>query len=55
VLTTAALATTALLSPFVRGAYAAGKIVPSGSMVLAWHTNFAPRWLDPLQHGKTFS
>ena len=21
-----------------------------GGMVLAWHTNIAPRWLDPLQH-----
>src|SRR5690348_11796026 len=50
VLRNAALTTTALLSPYVRGAYAAGKIVPSGSMVLAWHTNIAPRWLDPLQH-----
>src|SRR5690348_18505543 len=50
VLRTAAAATTALSAPFVRGAYAAGKVVPSGSMVLAWHTNIAPRWLDPLQH-----
>ena len=50
VLRTAALATTALAAPFVRGAYAAGQVAPGGSMVLAWHTNIAPRWLDPLQH-----
>ena len=49
-LRTAAVATTALAAPFVRGARAAGEVVPSGSMVLAWHTNIAPRWLDPLQH-----
>ena len=50
VLRTAALATTTLAAPFGRGACAAGKVVPGGSMVLAWHTNIAPRWLDPLQH-----
>src|SRR5260370_27953118 len=49
-LRSAALATTAVATPFVCGAYAAGKVVASGSMVLAWHTNIAPRWLDPLQH-----
>jgi peptide/nickel transport system substrate-binding protein len=45
-----AVATTALAAPYVRGARAAGEVVPSGNMVLAWHTNIAPRWLDPLQH-----
>ena len=50
VLRNAALATTALATSFGRGAGAAEKVVPSGSMVLAWHTNIAPRWLDPLQH-----
>ena len=45
-----AVATTALAAPFVRHALAAGEVVPSGKMVLAWHTNIAPRWLDPLQH-----
>ena len=25
-------------------------MVPSGKIVLAWHTNIAPRWLDPQQH-----
>src|SRR6516164_10755526 len=45
----AALGTTALAAPFVCGARAAG-VAASGSMVLAWHTNIAPRWLDPLQH-----
>jgi len=49
VLRTTALATT-LATPFVRGAYAAAQVVPSGSMVLAWHTNIAPRWLDLQQH-----
>src|SRR5215469_787161 len=47
VMGTAALAMTALAAPFARGA---GQIVPSGNMALAWHTNIAPRWLDPLQH-----
>src|SRR5262252_3695436 len=50
VLRSTALATTALAAPFVRGSYAAEKVVPSGTMVLGWHTNIAPRWLDPLQH-----
>ena len=45
-----AVATTALAAPLVRAAYAAAQGVPSGSMVLGWHTNIAPRWLDPLQH-----
>jgi len=45
-----AIATTALAAPFVRSAHAAAQVVPSGSMALAWHTNIAPRWLDPLQH-----
>jgi peptide/nickel transport system substrate-binding protein len=47
-LRTAALATTALAAPFVR--VAPGRAAPSGGMVLAWHTNIAPRWLDPQQH-----
>src|SRR5947209_14338552 len=46
---TAAFAASALAAPFVRGAQE-NKVAPSGSMVLAWHTNIAPRWLDPLQH-----
>jgi peptide/nickel transport system substrate-binding protein len=50
VLRSAALATTALAAPFVRHTYAVEKVVPGGSMVLGWHTNIAPRWLDPLQH-----
>src|SRR6516164_10629933 len=48
-----AVATTALAAPFVRHALAAGEVVPSGKMVLAWHTNIAPRWLDPQQHDGT--
>src|SRR5215813_4055504 len=48
VLQRAAAATAAM--PFVRGARAAEKVVPKGKMVLAWHTNIAPRWLDPQQH-----
>ena len=50
VLRTAALATTALAMPFVRDTRAAGNVVPSGKLVLAWHTNIAARWLDPQQH-----
>src|SRR5215510_9705003 len=51
VLRTGALAATALSLPFVRGARAAaGDVVPKGKMALAWHTNMAPRWLDPQQH-----
>ena len=45
-----AVATTTLAAPFVRGAWAAGDAAASGKMVLAWHTNIAPRWLDPQQH-----
>ena len=36
--------------PFVRGARAAGNLIHSGKLVLAWHTNIASRWLDPQQH-----
>jgi peptide/nickel transport system substrate-binding protein len=50
VLSTAALAPTAFALPLARGALAAGEVISSSSMVLAWHTNIAPRWLDPLQH-----
>src|SRR6516225_7198170 len=50
ILTTTAAAATAIAAPFVRRAYAAGKVDPVGRMTLAWHTNIAPRWLDPLQH-----
>jgi peptide/nickel transport system substrate-binding protein len=46
---------TALAMPFVRGARAAGNVVASGKMVLAWHTNIASRWLDPQQHDGTAS
>jgi peptide/nickel transport system substrate-binding protein len=55
VLRAAALATTALATPFARNARAAGNVVPSGKMVLAWHTNIASRWLDPQQHDGTAS
>jgi len=48
VLRIAALAAPAM--PFVRSARAAGSVVPSGKLVLAWHTNIAIRWLDPQQH-----
>lgn len=46
----AGLAATAFATPFVRNSRAAGNVASSGSMVLAWHTNIAPRWLDPQQH-----
>ncbi|MBV8132480.1 MAG: ABC transporter substrate-binding protein [Alphaproteobacteria bacterium] len=55
VLRVAALATTTVATPLVRGARAAGNVVPSGKMVLAWHTNIASRWLDPQQHDGTAS
>ena len=55
ILRTAALGATALAMPFVRGSRAAGNVVPSGKMVLAWHTNIASRWLDPQQHDGTAS
>lgn len=50
VLKTAALAATALALPVARSARAAAKTGPGGNMVLGWHTNIAPRWLDPQQH-----
>ena len=49
-LRTAALATTALVMPFLRDTGAAGNVIPTGKLVLAWHTNIAARWLDPQQH-----
>ena len=51
VLQTAALAAGSFAAgPLVRQAAAAEKVVPKGKMTLAWHTNIAARWLDPLQH-----
>ncbi len=50
VLETAAVAASGLTVPLVRRAGAAVGSVPAGSMTLAWHTNIAPRWLDPQQH-----
>src|SRR5205809_981485 len=50
VLRTAALATTTLAAPLLCRAGAAETVVPQGKMTLAWHTNIAPRWLDPQQH-----
>jgi peptide/nickel transport system substrate-binding protein len=41
--------------PFGRPARAADAVVPSGKLVLAWHTNIAARWLDPQQHDGTAS
>lgn len=51
-LQTAAFAAGGLAAaPFVRTARAAStQDSAQGSMVLAWHTNIAPRWLDPGQH-----
>src|SRR5262245_53085219 len=51
VLQTAALAAGGVALPLARTAgAAAGGVVPKGKMTLAWHTNIAPRWLDPGQH-----
>jgi peptide/nickel transport system substrate-binding protein len=47
----AALAGVASSSRAARAATA----VPTGKMVLAWHTNIAARWLDPQQHDGTAS
>jgi peptide/nickel transport system substrate-binding protein len=40
-------------SPFLQWASAASTGKPEGKMTLAWHTNIAPRWLDPSQHDGT--
>src|SRR5262245_59141938 len=45
----AAEAAATLTLPGVGGARDAG-LVPKGKMTLGWHTNIAPRWLDPQQH-----
>ena len=50
VLQTAALVGSGLAVPVVREAGATADAALKDSMVLAWHTNIAPRWLDPLQH-----
>src|SRR5262249_58511057 len=52
VLRSAALAAT-LPMPFLIGARAAENTVPKGKMTVAWHTNIAARWLDPMQHDGT--
>src|SRR5437868_389366 len=49
VLQTAGMAAAGLALPLVQRAIAAGEPA-AGSMTLAWHTNIAPRWLDPQQH-----
>src|SRR5215472_9627254 len=55
VLRSAMLATATLAMPFVRSGRAGESAVPSGKIVLAWHTNIASRWLDPQQHDGTAS
>jgi len=50
VLQTAVVAASGLAVPLGRQAAAAAKVTPKGKMTLAWHTNIAPRWLDPAQH-----
>ena len=56
VLQTAALAASGLTIPLLHKAGAAAEtVVPKGKMVLGWHTNIAPRWLDPQQHDGTAS
>lgn len=47
----AALAASGAAVPVLRSAAAAASgTTPKGRMTLAWHTNIAPRWLDPGQH-----
>src|SRR5215467_4896190 len=55
VLQATALAAGGLIAgPLVRrAAVAAAAVKPEGKMTLAWHTNIAPRWLDPGQHDGT--
>jgi peptide/nickel transport system substrate-binding protein len=50
VLQTAALAAGGLTIPLAGKTGAATGAAPEGHMVLGWHTNIAPRWLDPQQH-----
>src|SRR5262249_20072767 len=33
----------------------AANVTPQSKLTLAWHTNIAPRWLDPQQHDGTAS
>jgi peptide/nickel transport system substrate-binding protein len=53
VLAGGAAALAQLASP--RDAARAAGIAPRGKLTLAWHTNIAPRWLDPQQHDGTAS
>jgi ABC-type transport system substrate-binding protein len=53
VLAGSAAALAQLASP--RDAARAAGITPQGKLTLAWHTNIAPRWLDPQQHDGTAS
>jgi len=51
ILQTTAIAAGGLAAGFLpRLGRAEATAATDGSMVLAWHTNIAPRWLDPLQH-----
>ena len=52
-LTGGAAAVAQIASPYraARGA----TVTPDGKLTLAWHTNIAPRWLDPQQHDGTAS
>src|SRR6516164_8701539 len=49
-LQTAAVAASGLAMPQLQRAGAAEPLAPQGRMVLGWHTNIAPRSLDPMQH-----
>jgi peptide/nickel transport system substrate-binding protein len=42
---------TQLVSPWTRAR--ATNVTPQGMLTLAWHTNIAPRWLDPQHHDGT--
>jgi peptide/nickel transport system substrate-binding protein len=52
-LTGGAAAVAQIASPY-RAARSA-TVTPDGKLTLAWHTNIAPRWLDPQQHDGTAS
>src|SRR3954470_18234559 len=45
----------AVLAQFANPAARAATVVPQGKLTLAWHTNIAPRWLDPQSHDGTAS
>src|SRR5258708_4748723 len=52
-LVAASYAASFVLAPSADAQQATPKVVPQGTMTLAWHTGIAPRWLDPQEHDGT--